>query len=182
MTPENYSDDPVLRLQNGDKEAFRELVEAHQARIRLSIAACGMQPADVDDIAQDAFIYVYEHIHDFQAGTNFAAWCKAIARNKVLAFLEAKKREKRNKENALEFFLLEASGVSAEGPESEAILNRLQSCMTRLTGRISEVMKARYAGVPLEKLAAGINRSVAAVKMMLLRARVELRKCMEAQA
>ena len=68
------SGDAVRRLQDGDKGAFTEIVQAYQATVRGLIAYMGPQPADADDIAQIVFLHAYEHIGDFEAGTNFEAW------------------------------------------------------------------------------------------------------------
>ena len=121
----------VLRVQEGDRDAFRALVETFQARVRFQIACSGVPGADVDDIAQDVFVWLYENIRSFQPGTEFGAWCAAVARNKVRAHLELKRRETRNREKAL------------------------------------------------EELATRLSCSVAAVKMSLMRARAQLRACVE---
>ena len=83
----------VIKLQKGDKNAFRPIVETYQAEIRTLIACNGINLTDVDDIAQATFLYVYQHVDRYQPGTNFRAWLHTITMYKTKAFLEEKKRE-----------------------------------------------------------------------------------------
>ena len=180
----SMSTDPVERLQQGDTSAFREIVETHQARIRTVVACMGVPPSDVDDIAQDAFIHVYRNIEKFEAGTNFEVWIKTIARFKARAYFESRKRETKNKGNALEHFLLSKGEANAEtmtDTEPDELVLRLRHCLSSLTDRARSVITRRYQGVPLQRLAEELSRSVAAIKMMLLRTRIQLRKCVEAE-
>lgn len=170
--------DPVLRLQNGDKTAFREIVETHQAKIRGLIAYMGLRPSDVDDVAQDTFIHAYEHIRDFKAGTNFQAWLKRIARFKALAFLEAAGREARNRGKALEVFLMRTEG-NEEDPEGDTLMDRLMGCLGRLEAKARGLLEKRYSGVSISEIAGETGRSEDATKMQLFRIRVALKKCVE---
>ena len=64
--------------------------------------------------------------------------------------------------------------------EGDDVMHRLTACLDRLDAKMYELIESRYAGVPLRKLAVGFGRSVAAVKMQLLRIRLALKKCVEA--
>jgi RNA polymerase sigma-70 factor (ECF subfamily) len=174
-------DDPVLRLQRGERGAFREIVEAHQARLRAFVAAFGLPPADVDDVAQDAFLFAYEHIREFEAGTRLGAWLKAIARNKAMARVDALRREARNKGNYLRQALLEPA-AGAEAPDAAEAAERLKKCVRRLPEAQRSLLERRYEGVPLNQFARELGRSVDAVKMLLLRIRKLVRKCVETGA
>ena len=172
--------DPVERLQQGDKAAFREIVEGYQARVRGLIACMGLRAADVDDVAQDTFIHIYEHIREFTAGTNFPAWVRTIARFKALAFLEAARREAENRGKALEAFLI--AGETGAETETEPLLERLMSCMERMGDAARDLLEKRYSGAPLGELARQSGHSEDAMKMQLFRIRVALKRCVEARS
>lgn len=170
--------DAASRFQQGSREAFRELVEQSQARVRAQVACSGVARAEVDDIAQEAYIFIYEHIHEFEAGTNFEAWCKQIVRNKTRAYWEAKRREKRNRVNLLQLQMQQAL-EPAGTPDADSLLQSLHDCLQALGTRAREILEARYDGRPLDELSRQMNCTVAAVKMRLLRIRGQLRKCVE---
>jgi RNA polymerase sigma-70 factor (ECF subfamily) len=173
-------DDFVRQLQKGDKSAFRPIVEAHQAEVRTLIACNGITPADVDDIAQATFLYVYQHIDQYESGTNFGAWVRAIATYKARAFLEERGRELRNRDLLLQYYLIErALRIPTEGQEDR--VRRLAHCLGRLGQRARMLVRKRYEGVPLAAIAQEWGRTVPAIKMMLLRIRSQLRDCVEAQ-
>ena len=171
--------DPVVRLQRGDKAAFRELVEEHQAKIRGLVAYMGLRPSDVDDVAQDTFLHAYEHIREFRAGTNFQAWLKRIARFKAMAFLEAARREARNRGRALEVFLLRAAEQTGETGD-DSLMDRLMKCLGGLEAKARSLLEKRYSGVPVAQIARETGRSEDAAKMQLFRIRVALKQCVEA--
>ena len=168
-----------MRLQGGDKAAFREIVETHQASVRGLIAYMGLSASDVDDIAQDTFIHVYEHIHEFEPGTNFPAWVKRIARYKALSFLEASRREARNRGRALQAFLMASDREEGER-DGDTLMERLKRCLERLGEKARAALEKRYAGVPVAEIAREADRSVDATKMQLFRTRLALKKCVEA--
>ena len=173
--------DPVERFLNGDSAAFREIVETHQARIRGFIAYMGLRAADVDDVAQDTFIHVYEHIHEYKIGTNLGAWIKAIARYKALAFLEAARREARRRNDALEDLLIAATEPLGENAsEDETLMERMMHCISRMGEHSRTLLKAHYSGTPVKKLAGRTGVSKDAMKMRLFRLRIALKRCVEA--
>jgi RNA polymerase sigma-70 factor, ECF subfamily len=173
-------DQAVIRLRGGDKAAFRPIVEAFQAEVRTLIAGNGIALADVDDVAQATFLHVYQHIDQYEPGTNFRAWIRAIATYKVKALLEERRRDLRNRDLLLQYYLLEQT-LAASGDERLDRAVRLEHCLGRLGERARSLVRRRYEGVPLTAIAEEWHRSVPAVKMMLVRIRNQLRDCIETQ-
>ncbi len=171
-------DSLIIRLQEGDKSAFRPIVEEYQAEIRTLIACNGISLTDVDDIAQDTFLHVYQKINTFQPGTNFTAWVRTIAIYKTKAFLEEKKRNFKNKNLLLQHYIVEQT-LLMTNEQKEDRLKRLNHCIERLGSRAKLLLQKRYEGIPLTVIASEWNRSVPSVKMMLFRIRNQLRNCLE---
>jgi RNA polymerase sigma-70 factor (ECF subfamily) len=174
-------DDFVIKLQKGDKSAFRPIVETFQAEIRTLIACNGITLVDVDDIAQVTFLHVYQNIGQFQPGTNFKAWIRTIATYKTKAFLEEKKRDLKNRNLLLQHYLLERSFHMPQD-EKDSRAKRLVHCLQRLSQRARDLIQKRYGGVPLAEIAREWGNTVPALKMKLLRIRNQLRKCVETQS
>jgi RNA polymerase sigma-70 factor (ECF subfamily) len=71
---------------NGDREAFRELVERYQRKI-VSVAL-GMvhNPDDALEIAQETFVKAYENLPQFKGESSFYSWLYRIAFNLAIDF------------------------------------------------------------------------------------------------
>jgi len=63
----------------GDRRAFGELVRRHGSPVRNVLRRMGAQPAEADDVAQDAFLTAFERIAEFRGDGTFAGWVKKIA-------------------------------------------------------------------------------------------------------
>jgi RNA polymerase sigma-70 factor, ECF subfamily len=83
--PVEVSDlDLVRRAQDGDTDAFGELVERNRRAVfRAALAALG-SAAEADDVAQDAFVMAYRKLGSFRGEAAFRTWLLAIAWRKAL--------------------------------------------------------------------------------------------------
>src|SRR5690606_12045103 len=83
----------VERVQRGDRDAFRTLVERYQRR--LFSVAYGMvrNKEDAMDVVQDAFIKVHRHISNFQGSSSFYTWAYRITVNLCIDFLRKRSRQ-----------------------------------------------------------------------------------------
>jgi RNA polymerase sigma-70 factor (ECF subfamily) len=76
-------DDRVLveRAQQGDKAAFRQLVERHQRRAFAIAIGLVRDENDAREIVQEAFLRVYKNIDRFKGGSAFFTWLYRIVTN-----------------------------------------------------------------------------------------------------
>lgn len=75
----------VRRVLDGDREAFRVLVERHQARLFGYAGALLSGRHDREDVVQDSFLAAFANLDRFdpRRGT-FAGWLFRIVRNRAL--------------------------------------------------------------------------------------------------
>lgn len=73
----------VLRCQVGDGEAFEELFELYQPRLRYYIRRLDAKTDNIDDMLQDIWLSVYRKIEKLKEPRAFPVWVYRIARNKV---------------------------------------------------------------------------------------------------
>lgn len=71
----------VRRCQQGDREAFRLLVERYQRKVYRLAFGMVQNPDDAMDIVQEAFIKVHRYIDNFQGNSSFQTWLYRIASN-----------------------------------------------------------------------------------------------------
>lgn len=81
---EDAERDVVRRVQEGDTDAYRLLVEGHQARVhRLVGRLLGVDHAAVDDVVQDVFVKAYLSLDKFRQDAQFGTWITRIAINRA---------------------------------------------------------------------------------------------------
>jgi len=76
-------EDAIEQVQQGNREMFSLVVESHHVQIRTYLSALVHDRFDAEDLAQQTFIFAYQHITEYETGTHFIAWLKAIAYNHV---------------------------------------------------------------------------------------------------
>ena len=80
----------VNRVQDGDPEAFYELVRPHEGRMCAAAFVILRNDADAEDCSQEAVLKALECIRQFRGEARFGVWLMQIAVN------EARKRKERN--------------------------------------------------------------------------------------
>jgi RNA polymerase sigma-70 factor (ECF subfamily) len=174
-------DRQIERVRNGDLAAYAEVVRETQDRLRAYILWLLPNAGLVDDIAQDTYIYAYQNLDKYAAGTNLLAWLKTIARFRVLNRAQScaaqARREKR-------YFDEWVAGYTTDGRDMpERQMDRLavlRGCMEQLPGKSLEIVKLRYQDdFDSARLAAAQNKSASAIRVSLMRIREQLRRCVE---
>ena len=95
----------VDKCQQGDIDAFAQLVNAYQNRIYNVVLRMGNLPADAEEITQEAFLKAFEKINTFKKGSMFYTWIFKIATN--IAITRSRRSKKVN------FYSLQGSQNSA---------------------------------------------------------------------
>ena len=67
----------VARARAGSADAFGRLVHMHQQGLRTFLRR--LAPADADDLAQETFVFAWEHIARFDPARSFRPWLFGIA-------------------------------------------------------------------------------------------------------
>src|SRR6266436_5662909 len=81
----------VRRGQDGDKEAFEELVRRHQHRVFGVAGGILHRREDVEDIAQQVFVKAYFSLKRFDQRAAFSTWLYKITVNECWDLLRKKK-------------------------------------------------------------------------------------------
>jgi len=71
----------VRRALAGEADAFAKLFEAHRGRVYAVCLRMTNNPADADDLTQEAFIRVFRAWESFREGTSFLSWIYRIVTN-----------------------------------------------------------------------------------------------------
>src|SRR5262249_60009676 len=80
----------VLRCQGGDGDAFAELVERYQPRLRYYLRKMIREAHAAEDALQDVWLDVFRSVPRLAEAGAFRAWLYRVARDR--AFRELRKR------------------------------------------------------------------------------------------
>lgn len=92
--PGNFDPDAalMLRVRDGDRAAFSELVDRYKQPVTNLIARTINDPTEAEDLAQNAFVQAYKSAHRYEVTAKFSTWLFTIARN--LALNEIRRRSR----------------------------------------------------------------------------------------
>ena len=79
----------VERAQRGDKQAFGLLVQKYQRKLARLLSRFIRDPAEVEDVAQEAFIKAYRALPAFRGDSAFYTWLYRIGINTAKNYLMA---------------------------------------------------------------------------------------------
>lgn len=71
----------MRELQAGKVEAFNELMRRWEVPLQAFLLRLGVPSAQVEDVAQEAFVRLYEKRHLFRANGRFKAWMLTLGGN-----------------------------------------------------------------------------------------------------
>jgi RNA polymerase sigma-70 factor (ECF subfamily) len=83
----------LAALQAGDDRAFERLVRAHVGRLHAVALRLLQNPADADEVVQEAFLSAYRNLPGFRGEARLETWLHRIVVNAALQRLRRRKRK-----------------------------------------------------------------------------------------
>jgi RNA polymerase sigma-70 factor (ECF subfamily) len=174
----------VLAVRAGNADAYDEIVRLHQVALRAFLATYCPNWEIVDDLAQQTFMWAYEHLDEYTPGTRFQSWLKAIARNTLLAELKSKQRHSGRYRKYAEFVVTTSEQTELEkvDVEEDGLPAVLGQCLQKLPDDARQLLKWRYQDdIATRELAEKVQKSETALRGSLFRIRQMLKRCVEQQ-
>ena len=169
----------ICAVQNGQLDAYEELIHAHGGRLRAFIAMKLPVSHLIDEIAHETFVFAYKRIQDFEVGTDFGKWLRAIAYNLVRQETLRYQRSGVNQDRYLEHCAMMKVGHDEVKPVS-AVVAFLEECVSCLPEGQQELLQRRYRrSESTREMAVGLGKSEAWVRTTLFRLRAALKDCIE---
>ncbi len=170
----------VERAQRGDKHAFELLVSKYQRKLARLLARFIRDPAEVEDVAQEAFIKAYRALPSFRGDSAFYTWLYRIGINTAKNHLVAMGRRA---PTTTGFDSEEAEGF-ADGeqlrdintPEnvlmSKEIAGTVNAAIEALPEELRTAIQLReIEGLSYEEIASIMNCPIGTVRSRIFRAR-----------
>jgi RNA polymerase sigma-70 factor (ECF subfamily) len=182
--PSNGERALVARAQQGDADAFTELVNLYDRRIFRLARHITDNAEDAEDVLQETFLRAYEHLPEFQGHSKFYTWLVRIAINQALMKL---RQRHHGREVSLDDPVDTGDNTVAreiavwDNPEKRYSQGELREILAQAIQSLPPIFRTVFIlrdvdELSTEETAEALNLSVPAVKTRLLRARLRLRE------
>lgn len=177
---ETELDQLVKRVQDGDREAFGEVVFTIRKELRIFLSAHASSIDMIEEVLQSTLVTCYENIAKYELRGTFLSWVKGISRNLLLKEVRARSRYVAPDEDVLDRIVIESAMNSIKAQDrEEAYVERLRNCLTKLPEDSRQLVQQRYFNrLSVRDLARLKNRTETWTAVALFRIRDILRDCM----
>ncbi|MEI6046773.1 MAG: sigma-70 family RNA polymerase sigma factor [Chloroflexota bacterium] len=180
----------IIAAQQGDLDAFNELVKYYEQRVyNLSYRLLADREAAAD-ATQDAFLQAYRCLHQYRGGS-FKSWLLRIASNLCYDQLRSKARRPSSSLEAMLDEAEETGGAAlawmednSADPQDQALRHELLREVSRALQTLSYeqrlvVILSDVQGLSYEEIVEVTNVSLGTVKSRLNRGRVKMRELLQ---
>jgi RNA polymerase sigma-70 factor (ECF subfamily) len=170
----------VERAQRGDKHAFELLVAKYQRKLGRLLSRFIRDPAEVEDVAQEAFIKAYRALPSFRGDSAFYTWLYRIGINTAKNYLVALGRRA---PTTTEFDSEEAENFEdgdqlrdLNTPEAELMTRQIAATVNQTMEELPEELRTAITlreieGMSYEDIANVMNCPIGTVRSRIFRAR-----------
>ncbi len=165
----------LVRVQNGDQQAFTHIVEAYQKPVYNLCYRMLNNAEDAEDAAQETFLRAYRSINQFDHSRQFSTWLLSIAAHYCIDQI----RKNRMTIISLEDQPNQEIPDKLPGPESTLSKREEQDRMRLLLEKLNPTDRAAvimyyWYNYSYNEIAQSLSLSESAVKSRLHRARKEM--------
>lgn len=166
----------------GNTPAYADLIRLYERDVWVIASTLVRDWEGTESLVQQAFIDAYTHLHRYQLGTDFGAWIRTLARNRLRKELRTLSREKQRLAVYQERLAERLRAEEHARDDSDVYLAALRSCRAELPAEEAAILRLRYEkGQTFEAIATRRGMTPAAVQRAISRIRFRLRACVEGQ-
>jgi RNA polymerase sigma-70 factor (ECF subfamily) len=174
----------IRGVQEGDRNAFRLLVEKYQSMVVNTCWGIIHNREDAEDVAQDVFVEVFRNAAKFRGDAKISTWLYRIATNRSLNFIRNNKRRRlvqsleeaftggRNRNN-------EISDSQSDQPDHPVHEAERADLLYKAIDHLPEKQRVafilnKYEELPYQQIAEIMDVSLASVESLIHRAKLNL--------
>jgi RNA polymerase sigma-70 factor (ECF subfamily) len=180
MSERDIDQQLVERVQRGDKAAFDLLVVKYQRKIFRLLSRLIRDSAEVEDVAQEAFIKAYRALPNFRGDSAFYTWLYRIAINTAKNWLVSQgRRAPTSTETEIEEAETFDDGEHLRDlntPDAMLLTRQVGDAVNRAIEALPEDLKTAIVlreleGLSYEEIAETMNCPIGTVRSRIFRAR-----------
>jgi RNA polymerase sigma-70 factor (ECF subfamily) len=169
----------VRRVQRGERGAFDLLVLKYQHKVVKLVARLLRDPAEAEDVAQEAFVKAYRAIGSFRGDSAFYTWLYRIAVNTARNTMASRQRRPLDYEADLsesEQSAVESRMRHGDTPEAVALSDEIHRTVNDAIAALPEDLRTaiilrEVEGLSYEEIAEAMDCPVGTVRSRIFRAR-----------
>jgi len=170
----------VRRVQHGDKGAFDVLVLKYQHKLVKLVTRYVRNPAEAEDIAQEAFIKAYRALPQFRGDSAFYTWLYRIAINTAKNAVVSRDRSPvdydLDRTSIDESYDMQGRLKDSETPEGLVLTDEIRQTVNAAIEQLPEDLRTAIVlreleGLSYEQIAATMGCPVGTVRSRIFRAR-----------
>ena len=170
----------VRRVQRGDKGAFDALVLKYQHKLVKLVTRYVRNPAEAEDIAQEAFIKAYRALPQFRGDSAFYTWLYRIAINTAKNAVVSRDRSPVDydfdRDSIDESYDMQGRLKDSETPEGLVLTDEIRQTVNAAIEQLPEDLRTAIVlreleGLSYEQIAAQMDCPVGTVRSRIFRAR-----------
>lgn len=167
----------MARAQDGDRQAYRTLLEEIEPYVRSIATRCFRQAADIEDAVQDVLLTVHSIRNTYDPARPFGPWLVAIANRRIIDRLRRQTRQKaREIELSVEHETFSEAPANLDYTAEVALVDAIE----KLPPDQREAIKMlKLSEMSLKEAATTSGRSIAALKVATHRAIKNLRQLLK---
>ncbi len=180
MSDKEIDQQLVVRAQQGEKHAFELLVAKYQRKLLRLISRLVRDPAEAEDVAQEAFIKAYRALPQFRGDAAFYTWLYRIGVNTAKNYLVSQGRrppsstEKDNEE--AETFEDADALRDINTPESILLSKEIATTVNAAMAKLPEELRTAISlreieGLSYDEISEVMNCPIGTVRSRIFRAR-----------
>ncbi len=180
MTERDIDQQLVERVQRGDKAAFDLLVVKYQRKIFRLLSRLIRDSAEIEDVAQEAFVKAYRALPNFRGDSAFYTWLYRIAINTAKNYLVSQGRRAPTSTQAD----IEDAETFEDGdhlrdlntPDSMLVTKQVGEAVNRAIDQLPEDLRTAIVlreleGLSYEEIAESMQCPIGTVRSRIFRAR-----------
>jgi RNA polymerase sigma factor (sigma-70 family) len=145
-------------------EAFQKLLSTYQRPLYNHIRNLVLNHDDTDDVLQNTFVKVFQHLKNFKGESKLFSWIYRIATNEALTFLNQKAKKSGISSEALQNIAIDnlKADIYFDGNEIQI---KLHKAIAKLPEKQQLVFKMKYfEELKYEEISAILGTTVGALK------------------
>jgi RNA polymerase sigma-70 factor (ECF subfamily) len=174
----------IVRILRGERDLFHDLIRPYERTVYMTALSVVREPAEAEDIAQEAILKAYRGLASFRGDAKFSSWLVSITLN------EARSRLRKSARVSVEslddagqegeytpFLVADWREIPSETLERQELTEQIEHAIENLPPTYREVFLLRdKEEMSIEEIAQTVGVTANLVKVRLFRARMLLQK------